>query len=1018
MWHYTRHDRGSDPALDALTGLAAEMFDVPTVLISLVDEGCQWFKSRTGLEAAETSRDVSFCAHAILGQELFEVRDATVDERFRDNPLVTGPPYIRYYLGAPLVTPDGFSIGTLCLIDQRSRALDANQKRHLRALAEQVMRHLELQRLKSLEGSFLLAGVGTWELDVVSDTVWGNDEFYRLHGAGPLMPGNWHELLRCYLPEDRARLEAGLNAMLRDGRPLEEYLRLQRPGDAALTWVHITSVPSAGAKPVRYIAGSLQDVTLLKQKTHELECRLNIDQQINRLQSAFIGGDDIPGAFATALEGLLAYTDSEYGFIGEVFRDEHGAPFLQTHAITDISWDEASSALYEQAKDTGIRFSNLNTLFGHVLKTAEPLITNAPGRDPRRGGLPPGHPPLKALLLQPVLVEGEMIAMVGLANHGGGYNEASLGDLEPLINALGQMIQSMRLRRQHDGAWKRLKLAAEVFSSSREAITITDAANCIIEVNASFERITGYASAEVVGKNPRILASGRHEPAFYQAMWQSLKQKGYWEGEITNRRKSGELLPELLSISVVRNEAGETINHVAVFSDLTRIKQHDHELFRAGHFDLLTGMPNRQHMVELMKEAIGCCHAGDSIAVAVLDLDRFHSINARLGSEEADRVLLALARRLAKEGGPGDLVARVGGDEFALLLNRFEELPARLDGLLERLAEPLPTSDGETLRVTGSLGVTLYPADDADAEGLLRHADQAMYRAKVVGGNDFAFFDPMNEQEIKAMQLRRKNIAAALTSEEFVLYYQPQIDPHTQKIAGVEALVRWQHPERGLLMPATFLHDITGSALELAFDAWVLHEALRQQQVWLANGLAMCISINLTPLSLSDYRFVDTLRAALAAHPEVPPGLLCLEVLESSALEDFKEATHVMRDCRALGVEVALDDFGTGYSSLAYLRNLPVDVVKVDRSFVMNMLEHDADMAIVESVIFLAQRFRKRVVAEGVESEAHAQCLTAMGCDVLQGFGIARPMTVDALLAWCANRETQIHRATHILPSK
>ena len=1001
MWRYTRHDRFVDPVLDDLTRLAAELFDMPVVLVSLVDEGCQWFKSRVGLAATETSRDISFCAHAILGAGLFEVPDATRDPRFRSNPLVTGPPHIRYYLGVPLVTPEGFAIGTLCLIDLRPRTLGEAQKRHLRGLGRQVMQHFELLRLRRLEETVTRSGLGTWELDVASDAVWGNEAFQRLHGTQPLMPGGRHELMRDYLPEDRARLQAGLEAAIEQGKPFEVCLRLKRPGDVPVTWVQLDGIPADTARPARHLTGTLRDITPLKQKTRELEWRHQIDQLVTGLQSGFIAGDDIPGTFSAALEMLLAFTESEYGFIGEVFHDEAGHPYLQTYAITDISWDAASRALFEETRAHGLRFTRLDTLYGQVLQSGEPLITNAPGSDPRAGGLPPGHAPLKALLCQPVLLEGEMVAMVGLANCPGGYGDDSLALLKPMMGPLAQLVHGLRLRREHEAAWERLELSAKVFSSSREAIMISDAENRIIEVNEAFERITGYARHEVLGKNPGMLSSGRQTPAFYRALWHSLEEEGHWQGEMLNRRKNGELLPEMLSISVVRNDAGEATHHVAVFSDLRRIKQHADELFRAGHFDRLTGMPNRHRMIQLMHEAIDRRRPDESLAVAVLDLDRFHELNARLGREEGDRVLVALAGRLAELGEPGDLMARLGGDEFAFLLHRFQNSAARLDRLLEGLAEPLPIGKGETLRVTGSLGVTLFPADESDPETLLRHADQAMYRAKVMGGNGYVLFDSDREQEIKALQLRRKEIAAALSADEFVLYYQPQIDPCTQRVVGVEALIRWQHAEKGLLGPDAFLPAIVGSDLELAFDAWVLREALRQQQAWLAEGVTLSVCLNLTPQSLTQDAFVDALRGALAAYPEVPPERICLEVLESSALEDLQAATRVMRDCRALGVTVALDDFGTGYSSLAYLRNLPIDVIKVDRSFVMSMLEREDDLAIVESVIYLAQRFGKLVVAEGVESEAHIQRLREMGCDLLQGFGIARPMPADAVAAWC-----------------
>ncbi|NDL69041.1 sensor domain-containing phosphodiesterase [Vreelandella alkaliphila] len=1005
MWRYIRHNQAPDAVLDAITRSAAKFFDVPIVLVSLVEENSQWFKSQVGLDISSTPRDVSFCAYAILENELLEVADATVDARFQDNPLVTGPPYIRYYLGAPLVTPDGFSIGTLCLIDYRQRVISDEHKRHLQVLAHQIMSHLELQRLQRLEQLINHAGLGIWELDVSSNAMWGNDEFQRLHGAAPLTPGHRLELASHYLPEDRDTLESGLERIVQQGIPFDGCLRLKAPGETAVTWVHVTGASIEDRVPARHIIGTLQDITPLQQSRHELEWRHRIDDLITRLQASIIAGDNISASFSDALEALRSLTESEYGFIGEVFKDKNGEPFLKTHAVTDISWDEASRALYCKAQADGLVFSQLDSLYGHVLRTGEPLISNRPSHDPRRGGLPKGHPSLDTLLCLPVSVEGEMVAMLGLANCAEGYSEGTLVSLEPLLRPLGQLIHGLRLRRQHDEAWQRLELSSKVFSSSREAIMISDGDNRIIEVNEAFERITGYTRDEVLGKNPRVLSSGRQTPAFYRALWASLNKKGYWQGEVLNRRKNGDPLPEMLSISVVRNEAGETSHYVAVFSDLTHIKQHADELFRAGHVDRLTALPNRSHMIELMHEALDSCKPDETLAIAVLDLDGFHELNSRFGRAGADRILLALAGQLVDALGSGDLIARIGGDEFAFLLRRFEGSLERLEFILQQVAKPLRIpeigiTDEAPLRLTGSLGVTLFPTDHSDSDTLLRHADQAMYRAKMVGGNRFVLFNPEREQELKDLQMWRGQIARALDAGEFVLFYQPQFDPVIQKVTGVEALIRWQHPERGLLAPDQFLPAIAGSELELSFDAWVLETALQQMEEWHASAIMLEVCINLSPQSLTRADFFDTLQNALAAHPGVSPALLCLEVLESAALDDLQAATQVMRACRSLGVNVALDDFGTGYSSLTYLRDLPVDMVKVDRSFVINMLEREHDLAIVESVVYLAKRFNKKVVAEGVESNAHVKRLTQMGCHLLQGFGIARPMPAKALQTW------------------
>ena len=1010
LWRYMRHDRAPDPALDAITRLTADLLAAPMAVISLVDEHGLWFKSRVGIEATDVCREGAFCVHTLLGEGLLEVPDTRADARFRHSPLVTGPLAVRYYFGAALITPDGYAIGALCILDTRPRAASSAQRRHLQTLAGQVMQHLECLRLAGIERSVTLAGLGTWELDVGSDWLWGNAELARLQGRETAEFHHCQGLVDDFLPADQGRLQAGLARVIHQGASLDTCLRL-KPAGQPLRWVQLTATAVGEALPARQLVGTLLDVTALKAHQQQLEWYHRLDRLIHRLQSAFIAGGDMPGTFAATLETLLACTESGYGFIGEVSRDAQGRAELCLHAACDVGWDDARRAHYRSDGEAAERLAeDLSALCGEVLSNGEPLICNALAGDPRRAEPLVGEAALSTLLCLPIMLEDEVVAVLGLANRAKGFDAGMAQRLEPLLVALGQLVHGLRLRRRHDVAWKRLELSAKVFSSSREAIMITDADNRIIEVNEAFERITGYTRQEALGRDPRLLSSGQQSSAFYADMWQALTEHGHWQGEMLNQRKNGEPLPEQLAISLVHDGAGKVTHHVAVFSDLTPLKQHADELFRVGYYDPLTGMPNRAHCVELMHQALARCGADECLTVAVLDLDGFQRLNTRLGRDEADRVLAALGARLSEALAPGELIARLSGDEFALLLHHFTGETQRLEGLLERVAQPLEGPGNQSLRITASLGMTRYPGDDADPETLLRHADQAMYQAKMLGGNTLSVFDPWREQEARELQAQRQTIAAALAAQEFVLYFQPQLEARSRRVAGAEALIRWQHPRKGLLAPDGFLPAIADSDLELEMDAWVLHAALHQMEAWHDAGLAMGVCINLTPRSLIHDHFVTTLREALSAHPRVPPSRLCLEVLESAALEDFAAATRVMRTCRELGVEVALDDFGTGYSSLAYLRDLPVDVVKVDRRFVMSMLERERDLAIVESVVYLAQRFGKRVVAEGVESEAHIQRLAAMGCDLLQGFGIARPMPGSAFAGWC---QVQAQRTAH-----
>ncbi|QFS85451.1 MULTISPECIES: putative bifunctional diguanylate cyclase/phosphodiesterase [unclassified Marinobacter] len=557
-----------------------------------------------------------------------------------------------------------------------------------------------------------------------------------------------------------------------------------------------------------------------------------------------------------------------------------------------------------------------------------------------------------------------------------------------------------------------LRIAASVFDRSHEAIVITDHFNRIIDVNPAFSRITGYSRPEVLGLNPSILSSGRHSREYYQSMWTSIEKTDHWRGEIWNRRKNGEEYAELLSISRVHLEEPGRCYYVAAFSDITALKNHAKELDRAANYDDLTGLPNRQLLEERIRSAR--THADRQkrvLSICYLDLDGFKAINDQLGHDIGNQALRATAERLTGNLRSGDTIARIGGDEFVLLLQSDSPEPV-YSRILASVSEPLQIG-GHTVNLTASLGVTLYPEDDTDAEGLIRHADQAMYAAKEKGRNQFHIFDPGLDAHRRQRRNRLMEIARALECEEFELYFQPQVRLADNEVTGIEALIRWNHPDKGLVAPSEFLPAVANSHLEIPLGQWVLKEAIHQMNLWHEADESLAVSINISAPHLMDRSFADYLESYLHSHPDVRPGQITLEVLESTALEDTKRASNVLARCQSLGLQVALDDFGTGFSSLTYLRTLPVDVIKIDQSFVRNMLTDASDRAIVESVIFLAQRFDHPVLAEGVETMEHARALRDMGCNLIQGYGVARPMPAKAVLPWLAQWRNQVrhHRS-------
>jgi len=555
---------------------------------------------------------------------------------------------------------------------------------------------------------------------------------------------------------------------------------------------------------------------------------------------------------------------------------------------------------------------------------------------------------------------------------------------------------------------EKLKRAASVFIHAHEGIMITDASATITEVNHSFSRITGYSSEEVLGKNPRIFQSGRHSSEFYAEMWGKLLTQGYWDGEIWNRRKNGEIYPLMLTISAVKNEEGVVQHYVCLYSDITSMKEYQDQLEHIAHFDLLTNLPNRALLADRLSQAMFQCNRHQqSLAVLFVDLDGFKQVNDTNGHDIGDELLIAISVRMKEALREGDSLARIGGDEFVAVLTDLTSLESAepvLKRLLLAASKPV-TIDGLILNVSASIGVTFYPEDNVDADQLMRHADQAMYVAKESGKNRYHIFDTAKDDALKAQRDSLQAIQDGIDKQQFLLHYQPKVDMLKDKVIGVEALIRWQHPERGLLEPIEFMPVIESSYIIVKLGEWVIDSALAQISEWQKAGLNLPVStsVNIAAVQLQQHDFIEKLANIIAAHPDVDPSYLQLEVMETSSLYDVNHVSAIMNGCMALGVDFALDDFGTGYSPLVYLRRLPASMIKIDQSFVQNMLSDKDDLAIVEGVIALAKSFKRDVIAEGVETIQHGAVLLQLGCHLAQGFGIARPMSAADIPAWVSN---------------
>lgn len=557
-------------------------------------------------------------------------------------------------------------------------------------------------------------------------------------------------------------------------------------------------------------------------------------------------------------------------------------------------------------------------------------------------------------------------------------------------------------------AEERLKLAQEVFLSATEGILITDKDGIILETNPAFTEITGYANEEAKGKTPIILHPRNHDLAAFDRVWQSVQERGRWEGDLINQRKDGSLYTQRARIFAIYDSGGKVSRYCGVISDISALKETQERLKFVALHDELTGLANRSLLTDRMFRALSECKRRDAelLAVCHLDIDRFADINDTWGAEVGDRLLVEVARRLTFSLRTGDTVARLGGDEFVVVLSGLKteaSVKSAVSRMIHNATRRLQIGEAG-IELTISAGVTIYPYDPAnEPDVLIRHADQALYDAKRGGKNAMRFFDPGVEERLRANQEIHDCLLEALVRDELCLHFQPKVNLMTGEISGMEALVRWNHPEKGLLPPGEFLPAIEATDLTLPVGEWILHHSIRQRQRWLAAGLDIPISVNIFSRHLQRPDFVERLGVILDAYPDLNPEMLELEIVETTALEDIQRVSKCIDGCKKYGVRFALDDFGTGFSSLTYLRQLAAATVKIDRSFVRDILDNSADHALVRGIIGMAHSMGRDVVAEGVESIEHGNVLQRYGCNHAQGYGIARPMPGDDVVVWAGN---------------
>ncbi len=620
------------------------------------------------------------------------------------------------------------------------------------------------------------------------------------------------------------------------------------------------------------------------------------------------------------------------------------------------------------------------------------------------------HPEVPVIMVTGALTDVEAVELI----HAGAKDyvlKDRLARLAPAVRLTLLAEQEVHARKVVD---QELRIAATAFET-QEGIVITDRDQHILRVNCAFTRLTGYSAMEALGKTPAILKSGRQDAAFYQAMWETLNRDKYWQGELWNRRKNGEIYPEWLTITAVLDGDGRVTNYVGVFSDITLRKEADEKIHQLAFYDPLTGLPNRRLLHDRLQQAMtSSVRSQCKGALLFLDLDNFKVLNDTRGHDIGDLLLIEVAKCLRDCVRSGDTVARIGGDEFIIMLENLSEDTQQAAAAAQDVGEKVLKAINHSFSLQGvdyhcssSIGINLFHGNDTGMDDLLRHADTAMYQAKASGRNTLRFFDPAMQIELEERTALMEDLRQALPLQQLRLYHQIQVNE--RGVVGSEVLLRWQHPVRGLISPMEFIPLAEETGLIVPIGAWVLHMACVQLKAWQVDPLTrhLRIAVNVSARQFSQPNFVEQVLEVLKDTGVNPLKLgLELELTESLVLNDIDDSIGKMQALRSIGIRFSLDDFGTGQSSLSYLKRLPLDQIKIDQSFVRDIATDPNDAAIVRTIIGMAENLGLKVIAEGVETEQQREFLERNGCHAHQGYLFGKPVPIDEF----QNSLTQLHR--------
>ena len=948
-------DTETERSFDDLTQLAAQLCGVPISTLSLIDGDRQWFKSKVGLEISETSRGAAFCTHTILGDDLFIVPNAAEDERFSDNPLVTGDPHIRFYAGAPLVTDQGHALGSLCVIDRIPRELRLEQREALQVLARQAMTMLELRRdslalrrtneeLKAREESYRIVS------ESASDAIITIDEDSRIVFVNAAV-----EKVFGYLPEEM----------------VGQHLSVIVP-------VRLREAHSAGMR--RYMQTSQKHIpwngiTLpaLRRDGEEIQIEISFGeyhQGSKRLFTAVIR--DITER--QQIEAKLRESESRYRFLAESVPQQvwtaraDGQITYGNFRTIEYFGEETQSELFGINWTKIIHTDDLARMtkrWMHSIKTGEPYENEHRLR------------------------------------RGDGEYRWHLAQATPMFDENGAVVKWFGTNTDiHDRklAEKAASETAEyrnLFENANDAILIFETeTEIVIEVNEKACQLYGFDHDAFVGKSIKEISQDVRQGEIQ--LRELLKRGTNQSFETIQFRADGTPLNLFINSSIVEYRGRRVV--LSINRDITERKRAEEQLRHNSLHDALTGLPNRVLFLEHLRHAIerNGTRGQKTFAVLFLDFDQFKIVNDSLGHMEGDRLLRLIAERLSDTLRPGDIVARLGGDEFTILLDdlgKSDDVIQIVKRIEDELKLPFNLSGGEIV-ISASIGIALSDADYTKPETMLRDADIAMYRAKAGGKARHQIFNQAMHERVSARLRMENELRQAIGREEFCVYYQPIINLQTDRLKGFEALVRWQHPDRGIVSPLEFIPIAEETGLIVPLGEWVIRESCRQLSIWQLENKReqpLTMSVNLSCRQFTQNDLVERIER-IVGETKIEVGTLRLEVTESHLMEDSEAAIAVMNRLRALDIKLSIDDFGTGYSSLSYLHRLPVNYLKIDRSFVSQMQIKSENREIVRTITLLAKNLHLEVIAEGIETREQADYLKSLGCEFGQGFLYSKPV--------------------------